>query len=300
MEYRVFICYKQSTAEDYALSLRMGLEEFQISAFLDIKDIPKTFKGTDKWWEYRDQAIRDCSIFLMIVTRGFERSREIKKEITLALDEKREFMCLRRRNLTTDMPIDLMKKHINLEDYQQIPFETSAELLRSVLDNLAEPKQKKAERTPTSVRQLSAEEKRRFPLVHFNITQAVQNNPRIKRNLPNVGFNMRSWNDSPLMAKVEAGVFLSGKDLGLVKGSRRGGKYMGYYDGNTLWNLNPYAMVFGNFNVPKICAKTDENLRIEVRVTLIDMDGRQHKLLPVSWTFMRNRNDWFFEPAGDC
>ncbi len=300
MKYRVFICYKKTTAEDYALSLRMALEEFRISAFLDVRDIPKRFKGTGKWWEYRDQAIRDCETFLMIVTRGFKRSHEIIREITLALDEEKEFMCLRRRNLKTDIPIDLPKKDINLRDFQQIPFETRGELLRSVLDNLIEPKQKMIEKAPAPIKKPLVEEERRFPLVYFNITQIVRNDPRLKRNLPNVGFNMRNWNDSPIMAKVEGKVFLGDKNLGLVTGSRRGGKYIGYYDGNTLWNLNPYAMVFGNFNVPKICAKTDENLRIEVRVTLIDMDERQYELLPVSWTFMRNVNDWFFEPAGGC
>jgi len=280
--------------------LKEGLKEFQITAFLDIEDIPKRFKGSDIWWKRRDQAIRDCSTFLMIVTRGFERSQEIRNEITLAFNEKRELMILRRRNLPTDLPIALLNKNINIRDYQQIPFETREELLRSVLDNLIPPKQGMAEKTPLRIKQPPTEEQRRFPLVHFNITQVVRNNPRVKRNLPDVGFNIRNWNNSPLLAKVEAKVFLGDKDLGLVKGSRRGGKYVGYYDGNTLWNLNPYVIVFGHFSVPKICAETDETLRIEVRVTLKGMGGWQHKLLPVSWMFMRSKNDWFFEPSADC
>lgn len=300
MKYEVFICYKQKTAKDYAFHLWEGLKELQITAFLDIKDIPKTFKeGTDKWRSCRDEAIIDCRIFLMIVTRGFESSPEIKEEITLAIKEKKELMCLRRRILSPDIPIDLlMKRHIDLEEYQQIPFDTPEELLRSVLGNLFEPKQK-MERLP-SIKQPLAEEKRRFPLVHFNITQAVQNNPMVKRTLPNVGFNIRNWSDSPIRAKVKTRVFLGGKDLGLVKGSHRGRKYMGYYDGKALWNLNPYVILFGNFNVPKTCTETDQNLRIEVSVNLIDIDGQEHKLLPVSWTFMRDKNDWFLEPTGDC
>ena len=156
------------------------------------------------------------------------------------------------------------------------------------------------EKIPLSISQHIAEKVSRFPIVHFKITQAVQNNPMIKRNIPNVGFNIRSWNDSPIKAKVKARVFLGDKDLGLIKGSRRSGKYMGYYDGKTLWNLNPYQVVFGNFNVPEICVNTDEDLRIEIRVTLLDIKGQEHELLPVSWTFMRNKNAWFFEPTGDC
>lgn len=300
MKYDVFICYRQNTAKDYALHLWEGLKEYQITAFLDIKDIPKTFKeGTDKWRSCRDQAIIDCRIFLMIVTRGFESSPEIQKEIALAINEKKEFMCLRYRILSPEIPIDLlMKSHINLEEYQQIPFDTQEELLRSVLDNLLEPT-KRMERPP-SIKQPPAEEKRPFPLVHFTITQAVQNNPMVKRKLPNVGFNIRNWNDSPIRARVKARVFLGGKDLGLVKGSYRGGKYMGYYDGKVLWNINPYTLFFGNFSVPRICAETDQDLIIEVNVDLIDIDGRKYRLLPVSWTFMRDKNDWFLEPTGDC
>ena len=300
MKYEAFICYKQNTGKDYALHLWEGLRERQITAFLDIKDIPRKFKeGTDKWRACRDQAIIDCRTFLMIVTRGFDSSLEIQKEIALAIKEKKEFMCLRRRILSPDIPIDLlMKKHINLEDYQQIPFDTPEELLRNVLDNLLEPKHG-IERVPSIV-QPPAEEQRRFPLVHFNITQAVQNNPMIKRKLPNVGFSIRNSSDSPIRAKVKARVFLGSRDLGLVEGSQRGGKYMGYYDGKTLWNLNPYTLFFGNFSVPKICAEINENLRIEVSVTLIDIDRQEHKLLPVSWTFMRDKNDWFLEPTGDC
>lgn len=236
----------------------------------------------------------------MIVTRGFEKSPEIYKEITLELNERKEFMCLRRRKLPLDITISLPEKPINLRDYEQIPFETKEDFLRNVLDNIVDTKPEKTQRISSSIGKLPEEEKIRFPLVHFNITQVVQNNRKIKRSLPNISFNMRSWNDYPIRAKVKARVFLDNKDLGLVKGSRRGGKYMGYYDGNLLWNLNPYSMIFGNFNVPNQCITTNENLRIEVTVTLVGIDGTDYDLLPVSWTFMRDRNEWFFEPTGDC
>lgn len=301
MKHEVFICYKRRTAGDYAISLKEGLEEFRITAFLDIKDIPTKFKGTDKWQNCIDQAIIDCSTFLMIVTRGFEKSPDIQREIASALKEKKDFICLRRRNIPRDIPIEyLQKKRINLKDYQQIPFSTPEELLRSALDNLIAPEQKAVKETPPAIKQLPAEEERRFPLVHFNITQAIRNNPKFKRNLPDVGFNMRSWNDIPIMARVKARVFLGKEDLGLVKGYRRAGKCMGYYDGKTVWNLNPYQIVFGHFNVPRICATSDEILRIKLEVTLIEIDGREHNLLPVGWTFLRNKNAWFFEPTGDC
>jgi len=301
LKFKVFICYKQRTARDYAIFLKEGLEEQSITAFLDIIDIPKKFKGTDKWWECRDQAIIDCNVFLMIVTRGFEKSPEVQKEISLALREDKDFMCFRRRVLPTDVSIRyLQKKQIDLKDYQQIPFDSPEDLLRKVLDNLVRPKQRMGKEPSPAIKQPTAEEKHRFPIVNFNITQAIQNNPRIRRTLPDVGFDMRSWNDSPVTARVTAKVILGEEDLGLVKGHQQAGKYIGYYNGKTLWNLNPYQVVFGHFHVPKKCATSDDVLRIEVEVTLIEIDGREHKLLPVGWTFMRNKNAWFFEPTGDC
>lgn len=300
MEYRVYICYKRNTAEDYALHLWEGLNEFEINAFLDINDIPKTFKGTDAWWERRDQAIRDCTIFLMIVTPGFERSTEIKKEMSLADKKNKDFMCLRHKKLPPNIPIDYGGKHRNLIHWEQITFEHKAELLRKVFFELPRPKRKMAVKPPPPSKLPPIEEKRGFPLVHFNITQVIRNILAFKRKLPNVGFNIRNWSDSPIKARVKARVFLGGEDLGLIKGSVRGGKYMGYYDGKKVWNLNPGIIVFGNFNVPKRCTETDQNLRIKVSVTLIDIDRKKYKLLPVSWTFMRNENAWFLEPTSDC
>jgi len=110
LKHKVFICYKQRTAKDFAISLWEGLEEFNISAFLDIKNIPKRFKGTDKWWKCRDQAVIGCNTFLMIVTRGFEKSLEIQKEISLAYNGEKKFMCLRRSNLSSDITIRFLER----------------------------------------------------------------------------------------------------------------------------------------------------------------------------------------------
>jgi len=204
------------------------------------------------------------------------------------------------KGLPPNVQTALLLQNVELRDLQQTPFSTPAELLRSVLKHYNEPKPEPMKKIPPPMTQPTAKEKSPFPLIHFTITQAVANNPMVKRKLPNVGFNISNSGDSPIRAKVKARVFLGSRDLGLVEGSKRGGKYMGYYDGKLLWNLNPYTLFFGNFSVPKICAETDEDLRIEVSVTLIDVDGQKHKLLPVGWTFMRDNNDWFSEPTGDC
>lgn len=292
MKYEVFICYKQNTAKDYALHLWEGLQEYQHTAFLDCKDIPTRFsEGTEKWRAYRNAAITNCEIFLMIITRGFENSPEIQNEIELAIKQKKEFMCFRHTNLPANI---IVRPLANLGEYQQITFETSEGLLREVLYNLeralAIPL---APSMPAPIRQTpEIEQTHRYPLVHFYVTQQVQNNPKLKRKLPNVGFNIRNLGNSPVKARIKARVFLDSKSLGLVKGG-------GYYNARTLWNLNPNVIIFGNFNIPKSAAESSARLRIKICATLFDTAGIGYTLLPVSWTFKRDKNDWILEPTGD-
>jgi len=131
------------------------------------------------------------------------------------------------------------------------------------------------------------------PRVHFEITQIVRGNPSLPpRRFPNVGFNIAhtDYRFLPVTAKVEVKHILGGKDLGIMDDPT------GYYSGETEWNLNPTTIIFGNFSVPKECAESPEDLKIEVRVTIIDQYGRPHKLLPQCWTYVGKDNYWFLEP----
>ena len=82
--YDVFISYKRNTAKDYALHLKQCLTEEGYVAFLDLKDIRKEFLGTTKWFDERDQAIRNSKRFLLIITIRVDSSKEVAKELTLA------------------------------------------------------------------------------------------------------------------------------------------------------------------------------------------------------------------------
>jgi len=130
------------------------------------------------------------------------------------------------------------------------------------------------------------------PPIHFEITQIVRNEPRFPpRNLPDVGFNLGHLGDSlPVKVKVEAKTILAGKDLGLIQDRE------GYYSGKAEWNLNPRTITFGHFNVPVECVDSAEDLKIEVRITIIDQYERQHRYLPQCWTYVRKDNYWFLEP----
>ena len=130
------------------------------------------------------------------------------------------------------------------------------------------------------------------PPILYRVTQIVNNNPQLpRRRLPNVGFCLSNLGDHlPVKVKVEAKTILGKDDLGLIKG-----RY-GYYSGKSLWNLNPRITIFGNFGIPKKCVDSTEDLKIEVRVTVIDQYEREHRHLPQCWTYVRKDNYWFLEP----
>lgn len=301
MSHEVFICYKRHFADDLAVNLREALREINISAFVDTIDIPKIYEFTEKWSEYRNQAIANCKIFAMIVTAGFEKSQEIAEEIKLAREKRKDSMCFRWAELNPEIVIDLGGESLNTKDIEQIPFNNASELVRRFYDcyakqNPTHPEQKTTEDRKTQ----SASEESHPPLIHYEITQLIQNT-MLERMLPDVGFYIRSWYPRPVKARVKARIILDGKDLGMEKGVYRNGKYVGYYNGQTEWNLNPYTIVFGHFSIPQECVEgveKNKTLTIEVRVTLEDQDGQLFEHLPVAWTYIRKSNVWFFEPIG--
>ena len=130
------------------------------------------------------------------------------------------------------------------------------------------------------------------PITNSRITQVVRRNLSLSlRKFPNVGFNLKHSDTRflPVNAKVEVKFILDGKKIIPMDDPN------GYYSGKTEWNLNPATIIFGNFSVPKEFADT-EDLKIEVRVTIIDQYRRPHKLLPQCWTYVRKANYWFLEP----
>ena len=131
------------------------------------------------------------------------------------------------------------------------------------------------------------------PPIHFEITQIVRKDPRLPmRKFPDVGFNIIHCGSSflPVKARVEVKHVLGGKDLGVMKDRND------YYSGEVEWHLNPTTTIFGHFSVPKECTKSAKDLKIEVRVTIIDQYEREHQYLTQCWTYVRKDNYWFLEP----
>ncbi len=134
VKFEVFICYKRDTAEDFARHLKRGLEGNGIHAFLDIVDIPKKFRGTDEWSEARDAGVVESKDFFLIITPGFEKSKETKKEITLARkDSDKKFVYFRHRDVSPSAKLSLDNEELDIGKQEQICFDTKEDLLRKAL-----------------------------------------------------------------------------------------------------------------------------------------------------------------------
>lgn len=131
-DWDVFICYKRISGEDFAEAVKKILEECNVHAFLDIKDIPSKFKGTDEWTDARDNAALKCKVFVLIMTAGFELSVEVKKELTLARSVSGKlFAYFRHKNLSAAQKIVLDSETLDLSKQQQYSFGTLQDLVRT-------------------------------------------------------------------------------------------------------------------------------------------------------------------------
>ncbi len=81
LPFEVFLCYKKSSGRDYADHLKSGLEELGLHTFEDCKDIPQTVDTEEGWACSRDRALEESKYFVVILTPGFELSREVVNEI---------------------------------------------------------------------------------------------------------------------------------------------------------------------------------------------------------------------------
>lgn len=122
------------------------------------------------------------------------------------------------------------------------------------------------------------------PPVHWEVTQVLIGGGT--RKFPDAGFVLSHLGDSlPVHAKVV---------LHRLQDKGRPLVVAGHYDGSKLWRLNPRFSVFGHFPLPE--STTENTVRLEVRVTIIDQYEREHLLLPLGYVYVPESNSWYVEP----
>jgi hypothetical protein len=129
--FEVFLCYKKSSGKDYADHLKTGLEELGLHTFEDCKDIPQTVDTEEGWACSRDKALEESKYFILIMTPGFNLSREVANEIGMARKQSNKtFVYFRHRSMGRNIVVNLGKEVLDIGKLEQVSFETKEELLR--------------------------------------------------------------------------------------------------------------------------------------------------------------------------
>jgi hypothetical protein len=132
--------------------------------------------------------------------------------------------------------------------------------------------------------------------VERNAKQTTFPYPRIDyhilpRELPNVRFDLENVNDYPVRIRIRVRTILGNEKLGLIEDSS------GRYNGKTEIRLEPGGgWKYGNFSMPEKCIASIEDIVLEVRLTVADPDGKEHRLFPKSWTYKRDQKTWIYAP----
>lgn len=139
--FQVFLCYKKSSAKDFADHLKAGLEELGLHTFIDSKDIPRIVEGQEEWTRFRDKALEESKFFVLIMTPGFHLSTEVVKEIDMARKQvNKTFIFFRHRNMGRKIVVNFANDSLDIGKLEQVSFESQEELLRLAVNLLPCPK----------------------------------------------------------------------------------------------------------------------------------------------------------------
>lgn len=128
MSKSIFICYETSTGLDYAKHLKNALEKIGKSTFVAKVDL----KIGEKEREFREENIKECKYFLVIVTFAALESEEVKREINLAQEFGKTIIPCKEeavyRSWLYKLPV--------IDKIQQIEFENKEDLARKVISEI--------------------------------------------------------------------------------------------------------------------------------------------------------------------
>jgi len=143
--YDVFICYYSKTGKLFARYLKNGLPDFNREAFLDVENIPKYVKReTDEWRSHIDDGIKNSDNFVLIMTLGFNKRREVLRELKQAFESNMKVYYFKYEHLDDEeliVEIDNEKRDLSESEYNI--FCNDADLLTQVEERLRGKSRKK-------------------------------------------------------------------------------------------------------------------------------------------------------------
>jgi len=132
MSKEVFICYETQTGLDYAIKVKEALKKTNLPSFVAFEDIEKG----EKWKGAIDDAIKGCKYFIVIITTLALVSEEVKREIRLAgslPSLQGNIIPCKEKGINREW----LSQVPEISDFQQIDFDSKEELVRNILNAIA-------------------------------------------------------------------------------------------------------------------------------------------------------------------
>lgn len=128
---RAFISYSRVNKE-FAVKLAQGLRSDGYPVWFDQFDIPTG----SRWDDEVEKALRECSVFMIILTPASIASENVKDEIGYAIDHGKRILPV----LLEDCDVPLRLRRFQWVDFTKKSFEEGFESAKDLLGNLIEEK----------------------------------------------------------------------------------------------------------------------------------------------------------------
>ncbi len=151
---RAFISYSR-TNKEFTVKLTKGLRSAGFPVWFDQLDIPTG----SRWDDEVEKALRECSIFLIILTPASIASENVKDEIGYAIDHGKRILPVLLENC--EVPLRLRRfQYIDFttKSFEE-GFESAKELLSDLVDEASVPVVAKASVIETQIAQKAEEER---------------------------------------------------------------------------------------------------------------------------------------------
>lgn len=126
------------------------------------------------------------------------------------------------------------------------------------------------------------------PAVNFRVQQEHFSKTE-QRLLPDIGFFVHHLgNGPPVRLRIKVDVYVDGS---VKNHSGSAPLYTGRHD----WHLNPHFAINGHFPAVDAVTEPKVDVRAGVYVIVIDVFGRPHSLLPVTYVYDRPKNSWWLD-----
>lgn len=128
--------------------------------------------------------------------------------------------------------------------------------------------------------------RRLVPALYYKVHQSG-------RSLPDVGFCITHLGDAPYVkASVKLDIYVNGT----LSNDTLNSEVYGLYSGVTRWNLNPKEGVDGHFPICNAAFQDETDVRVGINIIVYDYYERPHRLLPVTYVYERQKNEWWLDP----